>query len=132
MKKHRRPKDICGITAAPVFGLELYAAISKAKIVLNGAVDMAGEDRGNMRCFESMGCGALMVSDAGNYPRGMLDQITMLTYRSIDEAIAKIRLSLEQPTVRADIVQRGLSLLKDTYSKHDQWLAFRRLVSDLS
>ncbi len=39
--KYRRPKDIRAISRDPVFGRDLYALISKSKIVLNGAVDMA-------------------------------------------------------------------------------------------
>jgi hypothetical protein len=130
--KYRRPKEIRAVGAPPVFGLELYEAISRAKIVLNGAVDMAGEDRGNMRCFESMGCGSLMISDAGIYPKGMLDERTMLTYKSIDEAIAKIRISLEQPAFRQSIAHRGLTLLQNAYSKREQWCNFGALVSELS
>jgi hypothetical protein len=45
--------------------------IGSSKIVRSGAIDMAGADRGNMRCFEAMGCGALLLSDEGNYPEGM-------------------------------------------------------------
>jgi hypothetical protein len=50
---------------------KLYELIGKSKIVLNGVIDMVGRDRGNMRCFEAMGCGALLLSDEGNYPKGM-------------------------------------------------------------
>ena len=68
---HRRPDAIAEIAKPPVFGRQLYELIGSSKIVLNGAIDMAGTDRGNMRCFEAMGCGALLVSDAGGYPDGM-------------------------------------------------------------
>ena len=37
-----------------MFGRALYELIGSSKIVLNGAIDMAGTDRGNMRCFETM------------------------------------------------------------------------------
>jgi hypothetical protein len=71
LQKHRRPAAIAGIAKPPVFGRELYELIGRSKIVLNGAIDIAGADRGNMRCFEAIGCGALLVSDEGNYPEGM-------------------------------------------------------------
>jgi hypothetical protein len=32
-----------------------------------------------MRCFEAIGCGALLVSDAGCYPDGMKPDETMET-----------------------------------------------------
>ena len=70
---HRRPPAIRTITQPPKFGLDYYEVLSTAKIVLNGAIDMAGEDRGNMRCFEALGAGSLLLSDEGNYPEGMSD-----------------------------------------------------------
>jgi hypothetical protein len=56
----------------------------------------------------------------------------MLTYKSIDEAIAKIRISLEQPAFRQSIAHRGLTLLQNAYSKREQWCNFGALVSELS
>lgn len=131
LKKHRRPAEICAVTADPVFGLDLYAAISKAKIVLNGAVDMAGEDRGNMRCFEAMGCGALMVSDAGRYPEGMIDELTMLTYSSGQQVTATIGRALSNITSTNQIAQRGHLLVSKKYGKDAQWNAFISLLASL-
>ena len=131
LKKHRRPKEICAVTADPVFGLDLYSAISKAKIVLNGAVDMAGEDRGNMRCFEAMGCGALMVSDAGRYPEGMIDGQTMLTYSSAQQASAAIRLAWSNINSTNEVAQRGHLLVSKKYGKDAQWNTFLSLVASL-
>lgn len=131
LKKHRRPNEICAVTADPVFGLDLYAALSNAKIVLNGAVDMAGDDRGNMRCFEAMGCGALMVSDAGRYPEGMIDGQTMLTYSSAQQATATIALALTNITSTNEIAQRGHLLVSKKYGKDAQWNTFLNLVASL-
>lgn len=128
LRKHRRPDDIRELSASPVFGLDLYAAISSAKIVLNGAVDMAGEDRGNMRCFEAMGCGALMVSDAGRYPQGMIDGETMLTYSSSHDAAAVLDAILADPNRLNVLARRGHEAIADVYSKSRQWQAFQQLV----
>lgn len=132
LQKHRRPKMIKAIAKDAVFGLDLYKAISSAKIVLNGAVDMAGQDRGNMRCFEAMGCGALMVSDEGNYPKGMVSGQTMCTYGAVPEALMKIRGMLERSTERERVAQQGLKMLQHNYSKPQQWRAFVEMVSRLS
>jgi hypothetical protein len=40
-----------------------------------------------MRCFEAMGCGALLVSDAGNYPEAKTEGVTLQTYASPQQAI---------------------------------------------
>src|SRR5262249_34843144 len=53
--RYRVPLSVGRVSQPPLFGRDMYAALSRAKIVLNGAIDMAGSDRGNMRCFESLG-----------------------------------------------------------------------------
>ncbi|WP_295640763.1 glycosyltransferase [uncultured Methylibium sp.] len=132
LARHRRPREIQEVTAEPVFGRDLYAALGQAKIVLNGAVDMAGADRGNMRCFEAMGCGAAMVSDTGNYPPGMVDGETMLCYESADEVVASVRSLLDDMPRRSSISRRGSVLVRDVYSKSSQWMAFVSIVGSIS
>lgn len=125
---HRRPSSIRAVSHEPVFGRELYAMISQAKIVLNGAVDMAGRDRGNMRCFEAMGCGALMVSDQGVYPEAMVGGLSMLTYTGPDEAVSVISHALSDQVRRAEVATVGWSSVRQHYSKQKQWQSFEKLV----
>lgn len=125
----RRPPDIRVVTSAPVFGRELYSMLSKAKIVLNGAVDMAGLDRGNMRCFEALGCGALMVSDQGNYPDGMTNGDTMLTYLNAIDVISKITEVLGDDSKRISISDRGNKMVRNCYTKTEQWCQFQLLCA---
>lgn len=129
LEQHRRPREIRAVTAGPVFGLDLYAALSQAKIVLNGAVDMAGEDRGNMRCFETMGCGSLLLSDEGRYPRGMENDRTLLTYRNAADAIARIVIALADRCAFQPIAAAGYELVRATYSKSAQWREFTNLCN---
>jgi hypothetical protein len=131
LAKHRRPGIIRGISRPPLFGAELYAGLSRAKIVLNGAIDMAGEDRGNLRCFEAMGCGALMVSDRGLYPNGMVDGVTMLTYDSPQEATNIIEATLNAPARTLEVAGNGFELMKVAYSKANQWQQFTQLIEAL-
>ena len=128
---HRRPPDIRTVTAEPVFGIELYSALLSAKIVLNAAVDMAGEDRGNMRCFEAMGCGALMISDAGQYPPGMVDGKSMRTYSSASKAATVIDDMLAQPALLQDLASSGHRTMVREYGKARQWQTFQMLVEAL-
>jgi hypothetical protein len=128
---HRRPRCIRDASVDPVFGRELYGALSGAKIVINGAVDMAGADRGNMRCFEALGCGALMVSDRGVYPEGMVEGETMLGYDSADEATSVIASALADPARLAGVAGRGHALVRDRYSKRHQWEQFTAIAGAL-
>lgn len=131
LAQHRRPADIVAVQQEPVFGRDLYLALSQAKIVLNGAVDMAGDDRGNMRCFEAMGCGALMVSDAGSYPPGMVDQETMLTYSGGGDTVKTIQSALEDDVARQGIALASQQMVATTYSKQAQFARFEQLLQGI-
>jgi hypothetical protein len=129
LRKHRRPSAIRQVSADPVFGLELYEAISRSKIVINGAVDMAGRDRGNMRCWEAMGCGALLLSDTGHYPEGMVDKKTMITYTDAHDIVVKAINILESYDQIQDLAIEANAMIKKVYSKENQWQCFQELVS---
>jgi hypothetical protein len=128
LRKYRRPKSIRTMARPPVFGRALYGLLSQAKIVLNGAIDMAGNDRGNMRCWEALGAANLMVSDEGNYPDGMRNGETLVTYRTPDDAVRVIEQYLERPDEARWIAKAGHAMIRECYSKRNQWLAFQKLV----
>jgi hypothetical protein len=128
---HRRPRSIRRVVLQPVFGRELYATFARAKIVLNGAIDMAGRERGNMRCFEAMGCGALLVTDEGQYPKGFVDQATMCTYSSSKHAVSLLRQLIADSAQAREIASRGAKVVRSLYSKDAQWRSFVTLVGGL-
>lgn len=129
--RYRRPKAIRLVSQPAVFGQELYAAFARAKIVVNCAIDMADEDRGNLRCFEAMGCGALMISDAGNYPAGMADGVTMLTYADAAKAVERIEEALRDSVEARRIAGNGVELMRASYSKENQWSRFVEMVASI-
>jgi hypothetical protein len=129
--KYRRPSHIRAVSCDPAYGRDLYSRISRAKIVLNGAIDMSGDDRGNMRCFESMGCRGLLLSDEGVYPAGMVGGQTLVTYQSPADLVVKLRELLEAPGVAMGIAQAGHDMVTRKYSKQVQWSAFEALVSNI-
>jgi hypothetical protein len=131
LRKHRRPDVIAKIAKPPIFGRQLYELIGKSKIVLNGAIDMAGRDRGNMRCFEAMGCGALLLSDAGNYPEGMVPDETIMTYDTSESCLDQIQRGLADDTVARKIADKGRCRIGDLYRKERQWARFEELVAKL-
>jgi len=98
---------------------------------LNGAIDMAGPDRGNMRCFEALGSGSMLLSDEGNYPEGMTDVETMVTYSSPQQAIDKIKTFLEDSEKRLSLARAGHEMVSTRYSKEVQWKHFETLVGSI-
>ncbi|MGO8083548.1 glycosyltransferase family protein [Rhizobium leguminosarum] len=128
LSAHRRPKSLRAVSRPPIFGRKLYAALGAAKIVLNGAIDISGMERGNMRCFEALGCGSLLLSDAGIYPKGMLDGNTLVTYKTATEAVNRIEDLLGSHEHRLAIASRGNAMVRDVYAKEQQWAQFLTLV----
>jgi Glycosyl transferases group 1 len=129
LRRHRRPDAIAKIAKPPIFGRQLYDLFGKSKIVLNGAIDMAGNERGNMRCFEALGCGALLVSDVGNYPEGMEAGVTMEAYASPEHALEVISKCLDDWPRSAEVAARGRKQISEIYSKSMQWEHFVDLVA---
>jgi spore maturation protein CgeB len=109
----------------------MYELFGSAKIVLNCAVDAAGNDRGNMRCFEAMGCGALLVTDPGQYPKGMGDAYSMRVYQDSNDLVGLLGTLLSDDDLRTTLAERGLRTMREQYSKRDQWRHFVKLVSAL-
>jgi hypothetical protein len=129
LRKFRRSKSIAQVARPAVFGRALYELIGQAKIVLNGAIDMAGDDRGNMRCFEAMGCGALLLSDRGNYPDGMVNGKTMVTYDNAEDAVNLGKKCLLNPEHVKFIATEGRRTASEVYCKTLQWRRFVKIVS---
>jgi spore maturation protein CgeB len=89
---------------------------------------MAGEDRGNMRCFEATGCGAVLLTDSGRYPEGFVDGDTMVTYSSNAEIPELIKRLAKDVSWADSIARAGCAMVKDRYSKERQWAKFQELV----
>jgi hypothetical protein len=128
LNRHRRPEPISRIARSAVFGRQLYELIGRSKIVLNCAVDMAGPDRGSMRCFEAFGCRALPLSDEGNYLDGMRNEETMLTYSDEESCVRQIRRCLDNCGRAQAIAENGRGRVSETYSKECQWSSFEARV----
>ncbi|MBX9860466.1 MAG: glycosyltransferase [Sphingomonas sp.] len=129
LRKDRRSRDIRAVARPPIFGRDLLAALSSAKIVVNGKVDMSGEDRGNMRIWEAMGCRAALVSDAGRYPAPFEDGRNFVSYESESELLAKISELLEDDTRRTAIANAGFETVSTKYSKTLQWQDFEKIAT---
>ena len=129
LRNHRRPDSIARIARPPIFGRRLYELIGRTRIVLNGTIDAAGSDRGNMRCFEAMGCGAALVSDAGSYPPGMEPGVTIQTYDSPDQAVKLVSEGLGTWPLWSKMAAAGRCQVSEFYSKLRQWNRFIDLVA---
>ncbi|MVZ98461.1 glycosyltransferase family 1 protein [Sphingorhabdus sp. IMCC26285] len=129
LAKHRRSVNIRAVATDAIFGRELLTAIGNSKIVVNGAVDMAGPDRGNMRVWEALGCGAALVTDAGRYPDEMIENLHFRTYATPTDAVNCIRNMIDNPAERLKVAETGHKLIAERYSKAFQWNRFQEIVA---
>ena len=129
LRKDRRNRDLRAVSRPPVFGRDLLAVLGGAKIVVNGAIDMAGHDRGNMRVWESLGCRAALVSDQGIYPPGMDEGIHFQTYGTTENLRKLLLEMVADQTATSQLATRGNTMIRSLYSKDRQWERFAELAS---
>ncbi len=120
------PRRLDGIDAIAermrpaVYGLEMFRTLSRSKIALNFHGDVAGEYAANVRLFEATGAGSCLVTDhKKNLGEWFDTEAEVVTFRTPEECVEKVRWLLDHPTERAEIARRGhqRTLRDHTYAK---------------
>ncbi len=127
----RLPQSLRANKAQPVYGREMYAMLSQAKILLNPATTIAGGIRGNMRCWEALGCGACMLGSVGEYPEGFESGVNFESFTDADDLVRKVRVLLHDEPRRAVMAKNGADMLSRVWSKQRQWDDFQALLASL-
>ena len=98
-----------------VFGKQMYQVLASSKIAINVHIDDAKNQGGNMRMFEATGIGTCLVTDwKENLADFFLIDKEIVTYKSPEECIEKVRWLLEHPQEREAIAKAGQArTLKD-------------------
>lgn len=130
------PKSLRGRVAAPSFGLSMYEVLGSSRISINAAgnpFNTSGESTGgyrvNMRCFEALGCGSCMLSDAGKYPQHFVDGGNYVSYSDTEVLVERISELLQNPEKLERIAKAGSSMVHANYNKHKQWDLFCKSVA---
>ncbi|WP_234571712.1 glycosyltransferase family protein [Rhodohalobacter sp. 614A] len=128
---NKTPKPIKKYALGPIYGQALYKAIGNSKIVVNASGNYNGVFKDNMRIYEALGVGALMIGEEGVYPDFIEPDKDFLTFRNAEELITKIEDSLSEPTERKEKAKRAHEKLKMSCSKEIQWNNFCDIVTNL-
>jgi hypothetical protein len=97
-----------GIIKDQLYGKNMLKEISNHAISFNMHARVAGEYAANVRMYEVTGAGSLLVSDhKRNIPELFEPGEEILTYRSKEECIEKLRWALDNPEKAAEIAARG-------------------------
>ncbi|MEW6277021.1 MAG: glycosyltransferase, partial [Candidatus Eremiobacterota bacterium] len=92
----------------PVYGLEMYRVLNRAKVTLNMHAAVAGQEAANMRMFEVVGTGSCLLTDfKPNLSQFFEVDREVVAYRTIGECRDKVRWLLDHPAEREAIARAG-------------------------
>jgi spore maturation protein CgeB len=99
---------IKAIAKPSVYGLEMFKALSHAKIAFNYHGEGSGEYACNVRLFEVTGAGSCLITDWKKNLHELFELDTeIVTFRSASECIEKVQWLLDHPNETAEIARRG-------------------------
>ncbi len=92
----------------PVFGHAMYQLLAKSNICFNIHGEVANKCAGNIRLFEATGVGTCLVTDwKDNITELFEPDKEVVTYKTIDECIEKVKWLLKHPEERMLIAKAG-------------------------
>lgn len=92
----------------PVFGLQYYKLLARAKITLNVHADLAANYAGNMRLFEATGMGSCLITEWKENLADLFEpELEVVTYRSAEECVEKVHYLLNHEEDRQAIAAAG-------------------------
>jgi spore maturation protein CgeB len=91
-----------------VWGADMYQVLRRSRITLNSHIDLAGNEAGNVRLFESTGVGAFLLTDfKDNLDTLFALESEVAVWRSIDDCLAEIERYLRDDLGREAIAGAG-------------------------
>lgn len=92
----------------PVFGLEMYRAMSSSAVVLNVHGDVSRTDANNLRLWEATGIGTCLLTDSKPNLSSLFDVGSeVLAFDSPQDAVEKSLWALSNPEAREKIAAAG-------------------------
>jgi spore maturation protein CgeB len=112
-----------------VFGLDYYSLLARSKITLNIQGEyQSGNESVNMRLYEATGMKSCLITDWKSNIQNLFEpDKEIVTFKTINECVEKVRYFLENKHEREAIAQAGqVRTLKDhTWEKRIQMLNFK-------
>jgi hypothetical protein len=102
------PAGIAMYDRGAVWGERMHRTLKAGRIVLNVHIDLATTANQNMRLFETVGTGSLLLTDESEKPFELFEPGREVeTFSSPEELIEKIHHYLDHPDEREAIARRG-------------------------
>lgn len=91
-----------------VYGIDMFRKIANSKITLNIHADSSPDFASNMRLFETTGVGTCLLTDWKKNISNLFEPDSeVVTYKSTDECIEKVKWLLDNESKRKEIAERG-------------------------
>lgn len=92
----------------PVFGLNMFKLLAESNICINMHIEAVAGSASNMRLFEATGMGTCLVTDYKDNIHELFEPGTeVITYRSAEECIDKIKWLQQHPDEMGKIAKAG-------------------------
>jgi spore maturation protein CgeB len=92
----------------PLFGLRMFQKLQDTRVALNTHIDISPRSASNMRLFEATGIGTCLLTDwKANESELFEPDVEMVSYRSSEECIEKVRYLLDHEDERRRIALAG-------------------------
>lgn len=112
-----------------VFGLDMFQTLADSKISFNSHIDGAKNNAANMRLFEVTGVGSCLITEYKENINDFFDvDNDIVTYKSIDECIDKVKNLLSDDKLRKKIALNGQKKTLKDHSYEQRILDFEKNV----
>ena len=116
---------------SPIFGREMFQAISNSKICFNSHGEIAGDYACNIRLFEATGMGSLLFTDHKKNISELFDvDNEVITYNNFEECVEKVKWLLNHPADIERISIAGQSRTLKSHRLKDRVLQMNEIILD--
>lgn len=123
-------KKLLQSSKPPVFGKDMYQLLSKSEICFNIHGEVADKCAGNIRLFEATGVGSCLVTDwKDNITELFEPEKEIVTYKTIEECIEKVKWLINNPEERVKIAKAGQQRTLKDHSIKNRVIQLNEILS---
>jgi spore maturation protein CgeB len=99
---------ILAVAQRPLFGLDMFQQLQRTRVSLNTHIDISATHASNMRLYEATGVGSCLLTDwKSNIDELFEDGVEVVTYKSAEECVEKVKYLLAHEDQRRTIAAAG-------------------------